>query len=104
MLERATRACVIAVASTHLDALEGSIAPEEALLDDEVAHHDLGQPAEHAAGNAEAVRAGYADSTGTAISDRAWTVDGDVAFVDYAVGSRTTTSSTAPRGSRSATG
>ena len=80
-----SRACVIAIASTHLDALEGSIPPDEALLHDEVAQHTLGDPAEHARGNADAVRATYAASPDAAITGRDWVVDGAVAFVDYAV-------------------
>jgi hypothetical protein len=79
------RACVLAVAATHLDALDRSIAPEAALLHPEVARHDLGQAPAHSAGGAERLRAAYAAAPAAPMVERVWTIDGLVAFASYRI-------------------
>jgi hypothetical protein len=75
------RACVLAVASTYLDAVQHTLSVNGVLLDPAVADHTVGTEAVHAAGNAERSRAAIAKDTTRKLGGRDWTVDGDEAMV-----------------------
>jgi len=80
------RACVIAVASTYLGGEDGSVVPENVLLDDAVARYRLGTHPTHTAGAATAMRTTWANGgTVAAITAPEWTVDDTTAFVAYQV-------------------
>jgi hypothetical protein len=80
------RACVIAVASTYLGGEDGSVAPANVLLRDDVARYRLGSHPDHHAGAAASMRAVWtAGMTVGAITSPEWTIDGNVAFAAYQV-------------------
>jgi len=80
------RACVIAVATTYLGGEQGTTAPGDVILDDQVARYRLGQKPDHHAGGAGELRTAWASGHGVpAIAAPEWTVDGDDAFVAYRV-------------------
>jgi hypothetical protein len=77
----AQRACVIAVASTYLDAVQHTLRPDRVLLDPAVADHALGTAPVHAAGNDKVSRAAITKEATRKLDGRDWTVDGGEAVV-----------------------
>jgi hypothetical protein len=77
------RDCVIAVASTYIDAEENSITPDKQLVSDDVSRHSVGTPPNYAAGNGAKITADHGHSVIAAIKNRQWTVDGDQAWIAY---------------------
>lgn len=83
MAAAAHRRCIIAIATTYIDAEEGSLAPEKQLLADDVSRHSLGNPPNHVAGNAAKIKADRGSSVIAAIKNRKWSVDGNAAWIVY---------------------
>ena len=77
------RRCVIAIASTYIDAEENSIAPEQQLFADDISRHLIGKDPDFRAGNAQKIVAESSHSVIGAIKNRRWTVDGDQAWILY---------------------
>jgi hypothetical protein len=77
------RRCVIAVASTYIDAEENSLPPEKQLLADDVSRHRIGTPPSFAPGNRARLIAENSHAVIAAIRNRRWTVDGNEAWVLY---------------------
>lgn len=79
----AHRLCVIAIASTYIDAEENSIPPERQLLADDVSRHMVGKQADFKAGNARKIIADNSHAVIGAIKNRQWVVDGNQAWILY---------------------
>lgn len=79
----AHRDCLIAVASTYIDAEANTIPPEKQLLADDVSRHQLGTPAKHDAGNGPKIIADHGHGVIAAIKNRQWTADGDRVWIAY---------------------
>jgi hypothetical protein len=77
------RRCVIAVASTYINAEENSIPPEDQLYTEDTAHHHLGEPAVYAPGNRAKEIAKTSHQVIAAIRNRHWAVDGNEAWITY---------------------
>jgi hypothetical protein len=77
------RHCVIAVATTYIDAEENSLAPEKQLFADDVSRHRIGTPPNFAAGNRAKLFAEDSHKVIAAIRNRRWTVEGDTAWILY---------------------
>jgi hypothetical protein len=77
------RRCVVAVATTYIDAEENSIPPERQLFADGVSRHQLGVAPVFAPGNRAKLMAENSHEVITAIRNRQWTVDGDQAWILY---------------------
>jgi hypothetical protein len=77
------RRCVIAVASTYIDAEENSLPPEKQLFADDVSRHRIGTNPNFMAGNRAKLMAENSHAVIGAIRNRRWTVDGDVAWILY---------------------
>lgn len=79
------RRCLIAVASTYIDAEEMSLAFDKQITTDDLSRHLLGMAANHKEGNrAEMIRSQVASSPVIlAIRDRKWLVDGNQAWIHY---------------------
>ena len=79
----AHRACVLAIATTYVDAEDNSLAPEKQLVADDVSRHRLGTPPEHKAGNGAKLIADMSHAVIAAIKNRRWVVEGNNAWVEY---------------------
>ncbi len=77
------RHCVIAVASTYIDAEENSLPPEKQLFTDDVSRHRIGTPPNFAPGNRQKIFAEDSHKVISAIRNRRWTVEGDTAWILY---------------------
>ena len=77
------RHCVIAVASTYIDAEENSLPPEKQLLTDDVSRHRIGTKPNFAPGNRAKLIAENSHRVISAIQNRHWTVEGDTAWIVY---------------------
>lgn len=79
------RRCIIAVASTYVDAEEMSLAFEKQITTDDVSRHLTGMPINRKPGNrAEMIRSQIASSPVIlAIRNRKWLVDGNHAWLHY---------------------
>lgn len=75
--------CVIAVASTYIDAEENSLPPEKQLFADDVSRHHIGTPPDFAPGNRARLMAEDSHKVISAIRNRRWTVEGDTAWILY---------------------
>ena len=75
--------CVIAVATTYIDAEENSLAPEKQLFADDVSRHRIGTPPNFAPGNRAKLMAEDSHKVISAIQNRHWTVEGDTAWILY---------------------
>jgi hypothetical protein len=75
--------CVIAVATTYIDAEENTLPPEKQLLAEEVSRHHIGTPPNFMPGNRARLMAEDSHKVISAIRNRRWTVDGDTAWVLY---------------------
>ena len=77
------RRCVIAVASTYVDAEENSAPEEEQLVTDDIARHRPDKPANFMPGNRVTFLHQNAHVVISAIKNRQWTVDGNTAWILY---------------------
>jgi hypothetical protein len=77
------RRCVIAVASTYVNAEENSLAPEMQLFTDDISRHRIGTSPTFAPGNRAKLLTEDSHKVIAAIKNRQWTVDGDVAWILY---------------------
>jgi len=77
------RHCVIAVATTYIDAEENSLPPEKQLFADDVSRHHIGTPPNFAPGNRARLMAEDSHKVISAIRNRRWTVEGDTAWILY---------------------
>ena len=77
------RHCVIAVASTYIDAEENSISPEKQLFTDDVSRHRIGTSPNFMIGNKAKLIAENSHKVISAIKNRRWTVDVDTAWILY---------------------
>ena len=75
--------CVIAVATTYIDAEENSLPPEKQLFADDVSRHHIGTAPNFAPGNRARLFAEDSHNVIAAIRNRRWTVDGDTAWILY---------------------
>lgn len=75
--------CVIAVATTYIDAEENSLPPEKQLFADDVSRHHIGTPPNFAPGNRARLMAEDSHKVISAIRNRRWTVEGDTAWILY---------------------
>jgi hypothetical protein len=75
--------CVIAVASTYIDAEENSLPPEKQLFADDVSRHRIGNTPKFMPGNRAKLFAEDSHKVISAIKNRQWTVDGDTAWILY---------------------
>jgi len=75
--------CVVAVATTYIDAEENSLLPEEQLFADDVSRHHVGTPPSFAPGNRARLMEEDSHKVISAIRNRRWTVEGDTAWVLY---------------------
>jgi hypothetical protein len=75
--------CVIAVATTYIDAEENSLPPEKQLFADDVSRHHIGTPPDFMPGNRARLMAEDSHKVISAIRNRRWTVEGDVAWILY---------------------
>ena len=75
--------CVIAVATTYIDAEENSLPPEKQLFADDVSRHRIGTPPNFAVGNRAKLFAEDSHKVIAAIKNRRWTVEGDTAWILY---------------------
>jgi hypothetical protein len=77
------RHCVIAVATTYIDAEENSLPPEKQLFADDVSRHRIGTGPLFAPGNSARLMAEDSHKVISAIRNRRWTVEGDTAWILY---------------------
>ena len=77
------RQCVIAVATTYIDAEENSLPPEKQLFTDDVSRHRMGTEPKFASGNRARLMAEDSHKVIAAIKNRRWTVEGDTAWILY---------------------
>jgi hypothetical protein len=77
------RRCVIAVATTYIDGEENTLPPEKQLLTDDVSRHRIGTEPKFAAGNRAELMAEDSHEVISAIKNRRWTVEGDMAWILY---------------------
>jgi hypothetical protein len=75
--------CVIAVATTYIDAEENSLPPEKQLFADDVSRHHIGTSPNFAPGNRARLFAEDSHNVIAAIRNRHWTVEGDTAWILY---------------------
>jgi hypothetical protein len=75
--------CVIAVATTYIDAEENSLPPEKQLFADDISRHRIGTPPNFAPGNRARLFAEDSHKVIAAIKNRRWTVEGDTAWILY---------------------
>jgi len=75
--------CVIAVATTYIDAEENSLPPEKQLFADDVSRHHIGTPPSFASGNRAKLIAEDSHKVISAIRNRRWTVEGNTAWILY---------------------
>jgi hypothetical protein len=79
------RRCMIAIASTYVNAEENSAPNTQVLFDPRVAKHGLGAPETHASGNGDEIRTeiGVITRVIRSIRNRQWTVEGDKVWIVY---------------------
>jgi hypothetical protein len=77
------RTCVVAVASSYIDAEENSQPSSHQLLTDDVSRHRIGTPPEFQPGNRNRLMADNRHDVIAAIRNRRWTVEGDEAWILY---------------------
>lgn len=77
------RSCVIAVASTYINAEENSLSPDNQLFTDDVSRHRIGAPPNFMPGNRAKLMEENSHQVIAAIKNRRWTVDGDEAWILY---------------------
>ncbi len=77
------RQCVIAVASTYIDAEENSAPEDDQLFTDDISRHRPDKEPSFMPGNRDKFLHQTAHSVISAIKNRQWTVDGDVAWILY---------------------
>jgi len=75
--------CVVAVATTYIDAEENSLPPEKQLFADDVSRHHIGTPPNFMPGNRARLMEEDSHKVISAIRNRRWTVEGDAAWVLY---------------------
>lgn len=75
--------CVIAIATTYVDAEENTLAWDKCLMADDVSRHNLGKPADYKAGNASKIHTNASKSVIAAIKNRRWVADGNKAWIEY---------------------
>jgi hypothetical protein len=75
--------CVIAVATTYIDAEENSLPPQKQLFTDDVSRHHVGTPPNFAPNNRAKLMAEDSHKVISAIRNRQWTVEGDTAWILY---------------------
>ena len=75
--------CVIAVATTYIDAEENTLPPEKQLFADDVSRHHIGTPPSFMPGNRAKLMAEDSHKVISAIRNRRWTVEGDTAWILY---------------------
>jgi hypothetical protein len=77
------RRCVVAVATTYIDAEENTLPPEKQLFTDDVSRHRIGAEPKFAPGNRAKLMAEDSHKVISAIKNRRWTVEGDTAWILY---------------------
>lgn len=77
------RNCVLAVASTYIDAEENSVPAESQILADDVSRHRIGTAADFQPGNRAKLIADTRHAVIAAIRNRRWTIEGDEAWTLY---------------------
>lgn len=77
------RGCVVAVASTYIDAEENSAPADHQLLADDVSRHRIGTLPDFKPGNRAKIIADQRHDVIAAIRNRRWTVEGDEAWILY---------------------
>jgi hypothetical protein len=77
------RNCVLAVASTYIDAEENSAPAESQILADDVSRHRIGTPPDFQPGNRAKLIADNRHEVIAAIRNRRWTIEGDEAWIRY---------------------
>ncbi len=77
------RRCVIAVASTYVNAEENSAPEDDQLFTDDISRHRVGTEANFMPGNRARFLHQNAHAVIATIKNRQWTVDGDVAWIMY---------------------
>jgi len=77
------RHCVVAVATTYIDAEENSLPPEKQLFADDVSRHHIGTPPNFMPGNRARLMEEDSHKVISAIRNRRWTVESDAAWVLY---------------------
>jgi hypothetical protein len=77
------RRCVIAVASTYVNAEENSASEDDQLFTDDISRHRVGTAPDFLPGNRARFLHQNAHAVISAIKNRRWTVDGDVAWILY---------------------
>jgi hypothetical protein len=79
----AHRRCVIAIASTYINAEENSLPPDRQLFADDVSRHHIGSSPDFQPGNKARIIAENSHAVIAKIANRRWTVDGDQAWILY---------------------
>jgi hypothetical protein len=79
------RRCMIAIATSYIDAEENSAPAYQILFDPRVSRYSEGASPIHRLGNDDAIRIQEGTETRVIakITNRRWTVDGDVAWIAY---------------------
>jgi hypothetical protein len=77
------RDCVLAVASTYIDAEENSLPAESQILADDVSRHRIGTAPSFQPGNRAKLVADMRHEVIGAIRNRRWTIEGDEAWILY---------------------
>src|SRR6201996_8112993 len=75
--------CVVAVATTYIDAEANSLPPEKKLFADDVSRHHIGTPPSFAPGNRAKIMAERSRTVIAAIRARRLTGEGDTAWILY---------------------
>ena len=79
----ALRRCVVAIASTYIDAEENSIPVDQQLVADDISRHMIGKEPDFRSGNGRKIIADMSHDVIAAIKNRRWTVDGNQAWILY---------------------
>ena len=77
------RRCVVAVATTYVDAEENTLLPEKQLFTDDVSRHRIGTEPKFVPGNRAKLMAEDSHKVISAIKNRRWAVEGDTAWILY---------------------
>jgi hypothetical protein len=77
------RRCVIAVASTYVNAEDNSASEDDQLFTDDISRHRPGTDPNFMPGNRAKFLHQNAHAVISAIKNRQWTIDGDVAWILY---------------------
>lgn len=83
LVPAAHKACVLAIATTYIDAEDNSLPPEKQLVADDVSRHRLGTPPDHTPGNGAKLIADMSHSVIAAIKNRRWVIEGNDAWIEY---------------------